>query len=212
MCAKKKPDAKPPLSFLKSYPGPVRMSAAESDSPKDWELVICGDLTDQQQELLSALIAVPRFSRGTIFFDSCGGSAYVGLALASLIRFRGLKATAVVAGECSSAAIMPFAACPQRYVSRHSSLLFHPIRWSSEEQVRLEDASEWVRHFRQMEADQDGLLAQLFGCPEELLAAWHRPGRFVSGQEMVDAGLAKMIDLFSGDVWAQIRKLSTPPA
>jgi ATP-dependent protease ClpP protease subunit len=147
---------------------------------------------------------VPRHTRGTIFFDSCGGSAYVGLSLAALIRLRGLDPVAVVAGECSSAAILPFAACRQRFVTPHSTLLFHPIRWQSEENVRLEEATEWARHFQQMETDLDDLLARLFDYPRDQLEAWTRPGRFVTGNELVQAGLAKLVDLFSGDVWRQI--------
>ena len=54
-----------------------------------WELMICGDLSDKQLELTERLVSVPARSRGTIFFDSCGGSAYVGLGLAALIRLRG---------------------------------------------------------------------------------------------------------------------------
>ncbi|OYW12953.1 MAG: hypothetical protein B7Z55_17660 [Planctomycetales bacterium 12-60-4] len=169
-------------------------------------MVIAGELSDKQGELHDRLLELPRNSRGIIFFDSCGGSAFIGLALASLIRLRGLQATGVVAGECSSAALMPFGACVERYVTPHSTLLFHMMRWQSEEQVRLEEAAEWARHFRVMEADQDQLIARLFGCDAALLASWHRPGRFVSGAEMVEAGLAKMVDLFSGDVWKQIAK------
>jgi hypothetical protein len=74
--------------------------------------MLCGDLTDKEVELTDRRMGVP----GTIFFDSCGGSTYVGLSLAVLIRLRGLKARAVVAGECSSAALLPFAACEKRYV------------------------------------------------------------------------------------------------
>ena len=173
-------------------------------APRDWELAIHGDLTDKESDLVARMLEVPRRSRGIIFFDSCGGSAYVGLALASLIRLRGLKADAVVAGECSSAAIMPFAACQRRFVTKHSTLLFHPIRWQSEENVRLEEASEWARHFQQLEGELDDLLAKMFGCSLELLTSWTRPGRFVTGQELADAGLAHVIDLFSGDVWQQI--------
>jgi len=166
--------------------------------------VISGELDDKDSSLHQTLIELPRNSCGTIFFDSSGGSAYVGLALASLIRLRGLRATAIVAGECSSAALLPFAACESRYVTPHTSLLFHPIRWQSDEQVRLEEAAEWARHFSVMEADHDALMARLFGCPLELLKAWSHPGRFVSGTELVDAGLARMIDLFSGNAWLQI--------
>lgn len=169
-----------------------------------WEFAICGDLTDKQNDLVSRLVEVPPKSKGTIFFDSGGGSAYVGLALASVIRLRGLNAIGVVAGECSSAAILPFAACTQRFVTAHSTLLFHPVRWQSEENVRLEEASEWARHFHVMEQDLDKLLAKFFGCPVELLTSWTRPGRFITGQELVEAGLARMVDLFAGDVWSQI--------
>ncbi|HET6426701.1 MAG TPA: hypothetical protein VFG20_23615, partial [Planctomycetaceae bacterium] len=80
---------------------------------------------------------------------------------------------------------------------------FHPIRWQSEEQVRLEEAAEWARHFQLMEVDHDILLAKLFGCELSQIKTWCRPGRFVSGPELVDAGLAKLVDLFSGDVWKQ---------
>lgn len=139
-----------------------------------------------------------------MFFDSGGGSVYVGLALASIIRLRGLRVTAVVASECSSAAILPFAACEQRYVTSHSSLLFHPIKWSSEEEIRFEEAAEWARHFKVLETDLDQLIAKMFGIDLEIITAWTRPGRFVTGQEVVDAGLAQMLDLFSGDLWTQI--------
>lgn len=199
----------PSSRHLKPYPA---VSCAgrhtEAAGGRDWELAIHGDLTDKQADLVSRLLEVPRRSKGTIFFDSCGGSAYVGLALASLIRLRGLKADGVVAGECSSAALMPFAACTRRFVTKHSTLLFHPIRWQSEENVRLEEASEWARHFQLLEVKLDELLAEMFGCPPEQLMRWTRPGRFVSGQEVVDAGLARLIDLFAGDVWQQIRRMS----
>ncbi|MBT4863657.1 MAG: hypothetical protein HON53_00865 [Planctomycetaceae bacterium] len=179
------------------------MSGADG-AGSGWEMSIFGDLTEKHAELIGHLLDVPRRSRGIIYFDSCGGSAFVGLSLASLIRYRGLDVKGVVAGECSSAALLPFAACNKRYVTRHSSMLFHPIRWQSDENVRMEEAEEWARHFRVMEDDMDDLLSRLFDFPREKLDAWTRPGRFVSGEEVVAAGLAKMIDLFSGDVWKQI--------
>jgi ATP-dependent protease ClpP protease subunit len=189
---------------VRAYPAVGHARAAHPRDAGGWELAIHGDLSDKQSELFSRMLEVPRRSRGVIFFDSCGGSAYAGLALASLIRLRGLDVDGVVAGECSSAALMPFAACRRRYVTRHSTLLFHPIRWQSEENVRLEEASEWARHFQQLEGELDELLAQLLGCPLDLLTSWTRPGRFVSGPELAAAGLAKVLDLFAGDVWEQM--------
>ena len=132
----------------------------------------------------------------------------MGLGLAALIRLRGLDPLAVVTGECSSAAILPFAACRRRCVTPHSTLLFHPIRWQSEADVRLEEATEWARHFKLLEEDLDQLLAKLFDCDVEQLQAWTRPGRFVSGNELIEAGLARSVDLFSGDVWRQIDETS----
>jgi len=44
----------------------------------------------------------------------------------------------------------------------------------------------------------------LFNFPPEKLAQWTRPGRFVTGREMVEAGLAKEVDLFAGDIWQQM--------
>ncbi len=173
-------------------------------SGQDWEIAINGDLTDKQNELIAALVEVPRRSRGTVWFDSGGGSVYVGLALCTIIRLRGLRVTGVVAGECSSAAILPFAACERRFVTPHSTLLFHPMRWQSAEDVRLEEATEWARHFKNLEGDLDQLLSKLFDFPEEKITAWSNPGRFISGQELVDAGLAKLVDMFAGDLWSQI--------
>jgi ATP-dependent Clp protease, protease subunit len=198
----KKPNEHRPL---RPYPPPA-WGVPPTLPPHDWEIVLAGELSDKQGDLHDRLLEVPRNSRGTIFFDSCGGSAYIGLALASLIRLRGLQAAGVVAGECSSAALLPFAACGERYVTSHATLLFHPVRWQSEEQVRLEEAAEWARHFQLMEADHDRLLARLFDCDPEVIAPWNQKGRFVSGQELVDAGLAKLVDLFTGDVWKQIAK------
>lgn len=197
------PDREP--SRLHPYPPPSSWKSKPAESDNDWEVGIFGDLTDKQTELFQQLLEVPRNSRGTIFFDSGGGSIYCGLALATVIKLRGLRAVGVVAGECSSATILPFAACERRFVTPHSTLLFHPIRWQSDEEVRLEEAAEWTRHFKLLETDMDGLLVRMLGVDPDKLQTWTRPGRFVSGPEIVAEGLAEMIDLFSGDVWTQIR-------
>lgn len=195
-----------PRSSLRPYPAPAGRPAGAPKIPSRWELVIAGELSDKQIDLYDRLVNVPPRSEGTIYFDSCGGNAFMGIALASLIRLRGLKAVGVVTGDCSSAALMPLAACAERYVVPQATLLFHPIRWSSEEHFRREEASEWIRHFLVLEADYDALLARLFGCDPQLIAAWNRPERYVSGREFAEAGLAHLVDLFSGDVWCQIAR------
>jgi hypothetical protein len=42
----------------------------------------------------------------------------------------------------------------------------------------------------------------------EVIHNWNHPGRFVTGEDMVDAGLARMLNLFEGDLWQQIAVLS----
>jgi len=187
---------------MKRSPAPQRFDRDDPSVP--WEVAIAGDLTDKQNDLLDRLLELPHGSRGTIYFDSCGGSAYVGISLAGIIRLRGLRAAGVVLGECSSAALLPFAACTLRFVTPHSYLFFHPVRWSSEENVRIEEAAEWTRHFGVLEDEMDRLLAKLFDMPLETINSWTRPGRFLSGTEIAKAGLARMVDLFSGDLKTQI--------
>ena len=170
-----------------------------------WEIPLCGELTERQADLLEQVAEVPRNSRGLMYFDSCGGSVYTGLALATLMRVRGLRVTGVVIGECSSAALLPFAACQKRFVTAHSTLLFHPMRWQSDEDVRLEEATEWARHFKDLEARLDTLLLDLFGVEQSTLDGWTRPGRFVSGPELATAGLAELFDPFKdSDPWKTI--------
>lgn len=194
-------------SLIRPYPS-VGSKTPSPVEKGDWEIILAGDLTEQETELCQKLVEVPRRSRGTIFFDSSGGSVFSGLALATMIRLRGLDPLAVVAGECSSAAILPFAACRRRFVTTHSTLLFHPMRWQSEEEVRLEEAVEWARYFKVLEDDIDSLLARMFDCDLALIREWTRPGRFVRGEEIVAAGLAEIVDLFAGDIWQQVNRKS----
>ncbi len=159
------------------------------------EIALVGDLTDNEVELTDKLLSVEPGGQCTLFIDSPGGSPYCAMSLMTLILVRGLRVTGIVTGECSSAALWPFAACERRLVTSYSVLLFHPMKWQSEEHVGLAEAAEWARHFGNLEQDMDSLLADLFGLPESDMEKWIKPGRYVSGTELADAGLAEMIDL-----------------
>ena len=198
-------DQKEKSRRIGSSPGPQWHLSEESRDRVPWEMVLCGDLTDRQADLLERLTEVAPRTRGILYFDSCGGSVYTGLALATLIRTRQLRTTAVVIGECSSAALLPFAACNRRFVTIQSTLLFHPMRWQSDEDVKLEEATEWARHFKDLESRLDALLQELFGVEQSLLHGWTRPGRFVTGPELAAAGLADLFDPFKdSDPWKTI--------
>ena len=171
------------------------MSDHDDQPESPLEIAICGDLSEHEHEIYEKLLAVPPGGECTLYFNSPGGSAYAALSLASLIVLRGMNVTGVVLGECSSAAIWPLAACKRRIVTAHSVLLFHPLKWESGEHVDIDEAAEWARHFAHLEQDMDGVLARLFGMPSDKLAAWMRPGRYVSGHELATAGLAELVDL-----------------
>ncbi len=179
-----------PRSVTPSTPDQQEDQPEEESLP---ELAIVGDLTDNESDLVEGLLEVPPGSECFLYFDSPGGSPYCGLALTALIRLRGLQATGIVIGECSSAALWPLAACARRLVTPLSVLLFHPMRWQSEENVGLVEATEWARHFAELESQMDNNLAELFGMPAEQLKKWMHPGRYISGPEMAQAGLAELV-------------------
>lgn len=171
---------------------------AEDEGPI--EIALVGDLTDHESELSDRLLSVPPGGECTLFIDSPGGSPYCAIALTTLIRLRGLRATGIVIGECSSATLWPLAACERRVVTPYSVLLFHPMKWQSEEHVGLAEAAEWARHFGDLERDMDMLLANMLGVEPEILDKWINPGRYVTGKEFADAGFAELVSLLDRPV------------
>jgi ATP-dependent Clp protease protease subunit len=180
----------------------ARQSARDKKNTEDksqedeiHEIAVVGDLTDSESEITDKLLAVPEGGACTLYFDCPGGGAYSAIHLLSLIAIRRLDATGIVTGECSSAAIWPLAACRRRLVSPFSILLFHPLKWQSEENIGLAEAREWARHFGQLEEEMDRLLASFLNYPYEQLVQWMQPGRYVTGREFVQAGLGELIQL-----------------
>lgn len=180
------------------------MSKQDREGPI--EIALTGDLTENQSDLCEKVLSIEVGEECVLYFDSIGGSPYSAVALTSLILLRSLRATGVVIGECSSAALWPFAACRRRLVTPFSVLLFHPMKWQSEENVGLAEAAEWARHFGQLEGDMDRWLAELFGVSPDLLEPWIRPGRYVSGVEMAERGLAELVDFQPLEVLSRRRR------
>jgi ATP-dependent protease ClpP protease subunit len=182
------------------------MGKNDRDRQGPVEIALSGDLTDNQADLCEKLLGVEPGGECILYFDSLGGSPYSAVALMSLVVLRGLRATGVVAGECSSAALWPFAACRRRLVTPLSVMLFHTMKWQSEENVGLMEAAEWARHFAQLETDMDDLLARHFNAPPEKITAWTRSGRYVTGPELAEAGLAELIELKPLDIFSRAKR------
>jgi ATP-dependent protease ClpP protease subunit len=170
------------------------MAKAKSSKPVP-EIPVIGEVDDWEADVVKTLLEIPAGGECVFYIDSAGGSVYGALAVLTLLRYRKHTATAVVLGECSSAALLLFAGCRRRLVTRFSTFLFHKMRWQSEKRVGSEEAFQWAKHFEDMEKELDNWQAQLFGGSEEQLRDWTRIGRYVSGTEMVAAGLAEMLAL-----------------
>src|SRR5262245_62736004 len=97
------------------------------------EIPVVGEVDDWEADVIHALLEVPKGGECVFYIDSAGGSVFGALAALTLMRYRELSGTAVVLGECSSAALLLFAACHKRIVTPYSTFLFHRMRWQSED-------------------------------------------------------------------------------
>lgn len=159
------------------------------------EIPLVGEVDEWEADAVKSLLEVREGGECVLYLDSCGGSVYGALAIVSLLRLRQLQATAVVLGECSSAAILVFAACPRRIVTPHSTLLFHRMRWESDKRVAALEARHWAAHFEQLEKELDALQCKFLGTSKEQVAQWIEEGRYLSGREVAAAGLAELVEL-----------------
>jgi ATP-dependent Clp protease protease subunit len=159
------------------------------------EISIVGDVDDWEAEVVKALLEVPPRGECIFYIDSSGGSVYGALAVLTLLRHRNLHATAIVIGECSSAALILFAACQRRLVTAYSVLLFHRMRWQSDKRIASDEAYLWAKHFEEMEKDIDKLVVRLFGRAEEQIRSWTEHGNYVTGPQFVAAGLAELLEI-----------------
>jgi ATP-dependent protease ClpP protease subunit len=163
--------------------------------PRPAEIAVVGEVDDWEEDVIKALLEVPAGGECVLYIDSAGGSVYGALAVLALLRHRRLTATAVVLGECSSASLLVFAGCKKRVVTRYSAFLFHRMHWESEKRVSSAEALSWARHFDQIEKDTDDLLVRLFGAAEERVRGWTASDQFVMGPELVEAGLADLMEV-----------------
>jgi ATP-dependent protease ClpP protease subunit len=169
--------------------------AKTSGSRKKAEIALVGDVDDWEADAVKQMLELSPGSEVVFYIDSAGGSVYGAIAVFTLMRQRRLHGTAVVLGECSSAALLLFAACETRQVTRLSTLMFHRMRWQSEKRVLAEEAHLWARHFDELEKDLDKLQAQLLGVAYEQVRAWTDGSFYVTGTQIAEAGLAELLEL-----------------
>ena len=171
------------------------MARKKKPSAEPTEIAVIGEVDEWESEVVKELLGVPAGGECVFYIDSAGGSVYGALAALTLMRHRKLEGTAIVLGECSSAALLLFAACRRRYVTPYSTLLFHRMRWQSDKRVAAGEAILWAKHFDELEKGIDDLQARLFGAAEEQVRAWTASGQYVTGPQVVAAGLAELLEL-----------------
>ncbi len=159
------------------------------------EIAVIGDVDDWEGDVVKALLDVPEGGEVVFYIDSVGGSVFGALAVLTLMRQRRLEGTAVVIGECSSAAVLLFAGCRQRFVTPFSTLLYHRMRWQSEKRIGSDEAFQWAKHFEEMERDIDDLQVRLFGKAEAQVREWTAGSHYLTGRQVVEAGLAEMLEV-----------------
>ena len=159
------------------------------------ELPLIGDVDDWEADTVKELLQQAEGSEIVFYIDSSGGSVYGALAVLNLLKLRRIKATAVVIGECSSAALLIFGAARRRLVAPAATLLFHKMRWQSEKHIDSAEARQWSHHFDKLEADLDRLQARLFGEHADLVKKWTAEGRYLTGEEIAKTGVAELVEI-----------------
>ena len=160
------------------------------------EFALIGDVDDWEADIINSLLELKPGSECAFHIDSAGGSVYGAMAVLSLMRLRKLKVTSYVLGECSSATVLIFAASHQRYVTPYSTLLFHKMRWESDKRVDSVEARHWASHFQELETELLDLEVKLFGTvSKDRIRTWINEGRFLTGKQVAEAGIAELVDL-----------------
>src|ERR1700722_16165290 len=100
------------------------MAKKKKESAPVTEIPVIGEVDDWESDVVKELLDIPAGGACVFYIDSAGGSVFGALAVLTLLRQRRIDSSAVVIGECSSAALLLFAPCRKRLVTRYSTLLF----------------------------------------------------------------------------------------
>lgn len=157
-------------------------------------ITLLDDVEKCEKEVIEALMAIPDGKSARIIINSGGGSVYAALGISTIIRMKNIQAEAVVLADCSSSALLVFAACQVRKVAGHASFLFHPMKWSSEEAARLNGAESWASEFNRVNRVTENWLVENLPIDRRLLRRWIKEERYVQASELIDLGVAEELE------------------
>jgi len=171
---------------------------SRSAEPKT--ITILDEVEKCEKEVVEALLSVPDKRPVRFLINSSGGSVYASMAICTVLKMKQLQAEAIVLADCSSSALMIFATCQTRRIAPHASLLFHPMRWSSDEQSRLPGAKSWAAEFTRVASVYEDWLVSHLGLQRRLLKTWMREERYVLAHELVELGVASFLEYPAADI------------
>lgn len=157
-------------------------------------ITLLDDVEKCEKEVTEALLAIPDKKPVKIIINSGGGSVYASLGIATVIKMKQLQAEGIVLADCSSSALLVFAACQVRKVAPHSSFLFHPMKWSSEESSRLSGAESWANEFNRVSSITENWMVEHFPIERRLIRRWIKDERYVLASELIDLGIAEELE------------------
>jgi ATP-dependent Clp protease protease subunit len=158
-------------------------------------LLLLEDVEKCEREIIAGLLALPDGGHATIVINSGGGSVYAGLGIGTVIRHKRLHCHAIVLADCSSSALLVFAACETREIAPHASFLFHPMQWSSDDRSRVNGAKSWSEEFTRVCASSEEWMSELLPIPMTTLRRWVNQERYVKAHELIDRGIASPLAL-----------------
>lgn len=173
------------------------------------QITLLEDMEKCEKEVVERLLQVPDQRHVQLFINSGGGSVYASLGITTVMRMKRLQAEAIVLADCSSSAILVFATCQVRRVAPHASFLFHPMKWSSEDQARLPAARSWAAEFQRVNAICEELLSSNLGIPLRVIRQWMRDERYILASELIEMGVAEQLNLDDPQVIDISRRVGT---
>lgn len=174
-------------------------------------ITLLDDVEKCEKDIVEALLEIPDGKPVRIVINSGGGSVYASLGIATVLRMKKLQSEAVVLADCSSSALIVFSACARRLIAPHASFLFHPMRWSSEDQARLQGAKSWSSEFSRVTEVCENWLIENLPISRRTLRQWMREERYIEAAELIELGVAEELDLSEEgviDIAAGTRKKS----
>lgn len=172
-------------------------------------ITLLDEIEKCEKDVVEALLALPNKHPVQIVINSGGGSVYASLGISTVLKMKQFQTEAIVLADCSSSALLVFASCRTRKVAPHASFLFHPMRWSSEEQSRLPGARSWATEFQRVNVVCEDWLVANLGLPRRTLRSWMKEERYIQAQELFDLGVAEPLDITEQnviDIAARTRK------